>query len=73
MVRAAFTGFLALPGGNVVDWRKVFRLSDNVTLADVEKAYRERIKTEHPDGGGSDEAMAELNAARAAARAELQA
>ena len=61
----------SLPGGQVVDWRKVFRLSDNVSLAEVERAYRERIETAHPDKGGTAEEMAELNAARAAARREL--
>lgn len=71
MVRAAFTGFLALPGGEVVDWRKILDLGLQATLAQVEEAYRARLAGTHPDQGGSDEAMSELNAARAAAKREL--
>jgi hypothetical protein len=71
MVRAAFTGFLALPGGEVVDWRKILGLGANATLVQVEEAYRARLDTAHPDKGGTDEAMSELNAARAAAKREL--
>lgn len=72
MVRAAFTGFLALPGGGVTDWRKILGLKQSATLAEVEEAYHRFAKERHPDAeGGSDEAMTELNAARAAARAEL--
>jgi hypothetical protein len=73
MVRAAFTGFLALPGGEVIDWRKVLGLDGRVTLAQVEEAYRDRLDTAHPDKGGTTEAMTELNAARAAAKRELSA
>lgn len=71
MVRAAFTGFLALPGGEVVDWRKILGLGPQATLAEVETAYRARLDGTHPDQGGSDTAMSELNAARAAAKREL--
>ena len=71
MVRAAFTGFLALPGGGVTDWRKILGLDGNATIAKVEEAYKAKIETAHPDKGGSNEAMTELNAARAAAKREL--
>lgn len=71
MVRAAFTGFLALPGGEVIDWRKVLGLTGSVTLVQVEEAYRDRLDAAHPDKGGTDAAMSELNAARAAAKREL--
>jgi len=71
MVRAAFTGFLALPGGEVVDWRKVLGLGQRATLAEVEEAYRAKLDESHPDKGGTTEAMSRLNAARAAAKREL--
>jgi len=37
---------------------------------DIERAYRELAKRAHPDAGGSQEWMAELNAARDAAKRE---
>lgn len=36
----------------------------NATEDEIEAAYRQRAKIVHPDVGGSDAAMAELNAAR---------
>lgn len=74
MVRAAFTGFLALPGAGVVDWRKTFgvQAGHTATLDDIEEAYRKLAAEHHPDRGGDAAKMAEINAARAAARAELQ-
>lgn len=44
--------------------------ADAMTLIGVR--YRERAGKAHPDNGGSDAAMAELNAARDAARKEVQ-
>jgi len=40
-------------------------------LREAERLYREAAKTHHPDRGGSDEAMATLNAAIEEARREL--
>jgi hypothetical protein len=71
MVRAAFTGFLALPGGEVIDWRKVLGLGARPTLADAEEAYRSKLDESHPDKDGTTEVMTTLNAARAAAKREL--
>lgn len=45
--------------------------ADALTLIGVR--YRERAGRAHPDNGGSDAVMAELNAARDAARKEVQA
>lgn len=54
-------------------WRTVlgFKLSDRPTLEAVEAMYRVLARGLHPDTGGSDEAMAELNRAVAAARQDL--
>lgn len=41
-------------------------------LSLINSKYRERAASAHPDSGGSDAAMAELNAARDAARKEVQ-
>lgn len=78
IVRATFQGFVALPppAGNPAprSWREVFGFvtSGPISRENVEAAYRRLARDRHPDmPGGSDEAMAELNAARAAALAEL--
>ncbi len=71
MMDRAFTGFaqIAPPG---MDWRAVLALpADRRTLADAEAAYRMLARQRHPDQGGSDAMMAELNAAIAAARREV--
>lgn len=72
LVRAAFTGFAALPPpSGTRSWRDVLDLPLGVGLATAEARYRERARSAHPDNGGSNELMAELNAAIAAARKEL--
>jgi hypothetical protein len=69
IVRATFTGFKLLPPP---DWRRVLGVKGDATLAHVESAYKLKARAAHPDKGGSQEAMAELNRARDAARAELE-
>lgn len=82
LVRATFTGFAALPGpGGKKGWREVlgFANHDPAAMDDkarakrwIEERYRELSKTRHPDApGGSTEAMAELNQARADAMREI--
>ncbi len=74
LVRAAFTGFAALPPPAAhKPWREVLGVSGDASRETIIEAYREKAKTLHPDTGGSHEAMAQLNAARAAALAELAA
>lgn len=70
IVRAAFQGFTALPPP--ADWRAVLGLGRDADLEAVEVAWRARARTAHPDRpGGSTRLMAEINAAREAARKEL--
>lgn len=74
IVRQTFKGFLALPAPDGIDWRKVlgFRPGEQVTPANIDMAFRSRADAAHPDKpGGSGEAMSILNAARAAAKAEV--
>lgn len=72
IVRAAFKGFLALPPGETEDWREVLGVSPGAGLDEAQAAFRRRAREAHPDKpGGSADAMARLNAAMAAARAEL--
>lgn len=73
IVRQTFKGFLALPSPDGVDWRKIlgFKPSEMVTPAAVDIAWRALADAAHPDKGGSHDAMAELNGARAAAKAAI--
>ena len=76
LVRATFQGFKALPAPAGKHWRDILGLKDidinRLDKSDIERAYRERATYAHPDKrGGSDNAMAELNAARDTALAEV--
>lgn len=75
-VDAAFTGFSALPAPgqhSKRSWRQVLGIE---THAHVDRAvimafYREAARRAHPDAGGTSDAMAEVNAARAEALKEI--
>lgn len=72
MMERAFTGFAAIAPP---DWKKPWREVFGVTpdwRGDITALYREKAKNRHPDAGGSDQLMAELNVAYAEARADLQ-
>ena len=76
LVRASFTGFAALPPPTGQrTWRAVFGIPEDMpaTPSAVEATYRELARARHPDAGGSQEAMAELNIAVEQARKELEA
>jgi hypothetical protein len=64
LVRATFTGFLALPAPAGKHWSDVLALPRDAKRADVDAAYRRLASQRHPDKGGSHEAFTELNAAR---------
>lgn len=67
LVKASFRGFRALPApASKRDWRDVLGFAGDVqpSRALVIERYRSRASSEHPDRGGSDAAMSELNAAR---------
>lgn len=67
----AFTGFAALPAP--LDWRAILGFTHGATPSrqDVELAYRRLASKLHPDRGGFADDMADLNAAREAARESL--
>lgn len=75
LVRASFMGFKALPSPNSKPWRAVFGFQPEASLSkeSVEAKYKELARQRHPDHGGSDSMMSELNAARSAALKELRA
>lgn len=70
MVEAAFKGFAALPPPGVSNWRDVLG-RDISNRSEAIERYRELALERHPDHGGSDAMMADLNAARDAALKEL--
>jgi hypothetical protein len=71
MMERAFAGFAALPRPPSC-W-DVLGVEEGASRADIERAFRHRAKKVHPDAGGNDYAMAELNAARDQALQEMAA
>jgi DnaJ-domain-containing protein 1 len=59
----AFAGFVALPP-SAEEWWIVLGVPPSAPWETVEAAYRVQLKKHHPDAGGSDAAMARINAAR---------
>lgn len=62
VARQAETGFAALPPSGR-PWWDVLGVSRDAEPSVVQAAYKALAKLRHPDLGGSDSAMAELNAA----------
>ena len=76
ILNRAFAGFRALPQeAGTEHWRVTLgiALDASVTREAVEAAYREQSRIHHPDRGGSHERQVRINAARAAALAEVSA
>jgi len=76
MMERAFTGFSALPAPghqSKRSWRQVLGILPDVPVdrATIMTFYRNAAQKAHPDQGGSNDAMAELNAARAEALQEI--
>jgi hypothetical protein len=71
MLERAFTGFLAiaLPDWKK-PWREVFGIKADWT-GDINELYRQKARLRHPDAGGNDTLMAELNVAYQEAKLEL--
>jgi DnaJ-domain-containing protein 1 len=60
-------GFAALPAPVIRPWWAVLEVSPTATRDAIATSYWRLARERHPDAGGSNELMAELNAARAAA------
>lgn len=72
MMERAFTGFAAIaPPDWKKPWREVFGVKAD-WRGDLTALYREKARNRHPDAGGSDNLMAELNVAYEEARRELK-
>jgi hypothetical protein len=71
ILERAFEGFLAIaPPDWKRPWREVLGVKPDWT-GDLTGLYHEKARTRHPDAGGSDTLMAELNVAYAEGRQEL--
>lgn len=66
LMERAFSGFEALPAPE--QWWQVLGVGERAAPAEIDAAYRAKAKAAHPDTGGSEAAMARLNAARDQAR-----
>lgn len=63
ILERAFTGFDALPDPNNRDWRDVLGVDKATDLAAAKAAYRRLAGENHPDRGGSEARMADINRA----------
>lgn len=66
ILERAFTGFTALPApsdGAPRDWWDVLGVLRTCTLDEARTAYRRAASAAHPDRGGTDARMAEVNRA----------
>ncbi len=63
LVRASFHGLKALPAPTGSDWWTVLGCEQTSTLEQAREAYRRAASAAHPDRGGSDDRMAEVNRA----------
>lgn len=74
MLDRVFTGFAALPAPEAPShWTAVLGVAEGSSLQDVENAYRYKMRSAHPDAGGSTEAAIRINRAIEEARRELRA
>lgn len=63
ILERAFTGFDALPDPNNRSWRDVLGVKDSHDLGEVRTAYRRLAGENHPDRGGNEARMADINRA----------
>lgn len=64
IVRQTFRSFIALPAPNNNPWWDVLQVRSDASRETIEANYKRLARDRHPDAGGSDAAMAELNRAR---------
>lgn len=69
IVRQTFRSFVALP--SPMGWREILGLEGRPSRDEINRAYRSMAAKHHPDLGGSQAKMAEINRARDEAFAEI--
>jgi len=71
MMERAFTGFVSIaPPTWKKPWREVFGVKPD-WKGDIKALFKEKAMNRHPDAGGNDSLMAELNVAYEEAKQEL--
>lgn len=63
LVRASFAGFKALPAPSSRSWWQVLGCEQTATIEQAREAYRRAASEAHPDRGGTDARMSEVNRA----------
>jgi len=71
IVQATFRAYMALTGPANRSWRDILGITGDPTPASVKARHLELVAKHHPDKGGTEARMAEINAARDAALKEL--
>lgn len=72
LMHRAFDGFAALPPPNEQKhWTTVLGVAASASPQQIEEAWRAAARKHHPDRGGSQQEMAQINRARDEARASL--
>ena len=70
IVRQTFKSFLALPAPAGSHWSEILGIKRTATRDEIVAAHRSMAQKHHPDAGGSNDLMATINAAKAAALSE---
>lgn len=70
----ALAGYKSLPADTAADWRAVFGFKADArpTVEQMEAAFREEARKHHPDRGGTEDRMTQVNRAREFALSELK-
>lgn len=71
MMERAFSAFQMLPAPATRDCWAVLGIPPHSSIDAIARAWKDKAKELHPDNGGSDEAMSELNAAKDAALKQI--
>lgn len=71
LVRATFQGFLALPAPVGGMWWEVLGVSQTASLEEARAAWKRLATENHPDKGGDQDRMAQINKAFADAEKEI--
>ena len=64
MMKRAFSGFVALAAPGTTPWWQILGIAATASAAEINAAYRKLAAERHPDRGGSEAMMADLNVAR---------
>ena len=64
MMDRAFSGFAQLPKPSGADWWEVLQVRPDASRDVIDANFKRLARDRHPDRGGSDHQMAELNRAR---------